>query len=86
MEAVLRGLTHVCVYLDDILVMGESETAHLHSYAAVLEHLERAGIRLKRECVFMLPGVEYLGHRISAQGHPNIGKQNVRHYRCFNTN
>ena len=68
MESILRDLPHVCVYLDDILVTGESEAAHLCNLATVLDRLESAGIRLKREkCAFMLPEVEYLGHRISAR-------------------
>ena len=69
MESLLGDLAHVCIYLDDILVTGESETAHLRNLAAVLES---AGARLKREkCSLMIPEVEYLGHRISAKGiHP----------------
>ena len=59
----------MCVYLDDILVTGESEAAHFHNLSAVLEQLEAAGVRLKREkCSFMLQEVEYLGHRISSRG------------------
>ena len=59
----------MCVYLDDKLVMGESEAAHIRNLSAVLECLESAGVHLKREkCAFMLPEVEYLGHWISAKG------------------
>ena len=59
----------MCVYLDDILVTGESDAAHISNLAAVLKRLEAAGIRLKHEkCAFMLSEVEYLGHRISAKG------------------
>ena len=69
MEAILRDLPHVCVYLDDILVTGASEAAHLYNLSVVLERLEAAGVRLKREkCSFMLQEVEYLGHRVSARG------------------
>ena len=69
MESILRDLPHVCVYLDDILITGESEAAHLRNLAAVLDRLESAGIRLKRgKCVFILPEVEYPGHRIFASG------------------
>ena len=49
MESLLGDLTHVCIYLDDILVTGESETAHLQKLAAVLKRLESAEICLKRE-------------------------------------
>ena len=69
MESLLGDLPHVCIYLDDILVTGESDAAHLRNLAAVLERLESVGVRLKREkCSFMIPEVEYLGHRISTQG------------------
>ena len=69
MEAILRDLPHVCVYLDDILVTGESEAAHLRNLAAVLQRLESAGIHLKQaKCAFMMPEVEYLGHCISGKG------------------
>ena len=69
MESLLGGLPHVCVYLDDILVTGESEAAHLRNLVVVLEHLESAGIRLKHQkCSFMIPEVEYLGHSVSEKG------------------
>ena len=76
MESILQGLPHTCVYLDDILVTGRTEQEHLHNLEAALELLEQAGIRLKREkCAFMLPEVEYLGHRLSAEGlRPTRGK------------
>ena len=76
MENLLQGLKHVCVYLDDILVTGSSEREHLDNLAEVLKRLESAGIRLKRsKCEFMLPSVEYLGHKISDKGlQPTEGK------------
>jgi len=59
----------VCVYLDDILVTGKSEEEHHQNLGEVLTQLEQAGLRLKRsKCSFMLSSVEYLGHKISAQG------------------
>ena len=69
MESLLGDLPHVCIYLDDILVSGESEAVHLRNLSAVLERLESVWIRLKREkCSFMISEVEYLGHCISAKG------------------
>ena len=68
-ENILQDIKHVCVYLDDILVTGTTEEEHLHNLDQVLSKLENAGICLKRnKCAFMLPTLEYLGHRISAQG------------------
>ena len=68
-EGVLQGIPSVCVYLDDILVTGQSEADHLRNLDTVLTRLEEAGIRLKpKKCLFMLPSVEYLGHNISAEG------------------
>ena len=69
MEAILRDLPHVSIYLDGILVTGESEATHLQNLSAVLERLKAAGVCLKQEkCSFMMSEVEYLGHRISAKG------------------
>ena len=69
MESLMQGLPHVVVYIDDILVTGATQQEHLHTLEEVLSRLEKAGARLKREkCKFMLPSVEYLGHRISADG------------------
>ena len=69
MDNMLRGLPHVCIYLDDILVTGVNDDEHLRNLDVVLNHLEKAGVRLKlSKCEFMLPSVEYLGHRITAQG------------------
>ena len=63
-------MPNVCVYLDDILVTGETDQAHLKTLDEVLRRLKEAGIRLKQaKCAtFMQFSVEYLGHKISAEG------------------
>ena len=72
MESLLNGIPHVVVYLDDILVTGPTEEAHMAALEEVLKRLKTAGLRLRKEkCVFMAPSVAYLGHKIDAQGlHP----------------
>ena len=76
MEGLLQGIPHVSVYLDDILITGKNDVEHLATLEAVLTRFEEAGLRLKRsKCVFMAPSVEYLGHRIDAEGlHPTESK------------
>ena len=51
-ESLLQGIEGVVVYLDDILVTGSTEVAHLKALDEVLGRLERAGLRVKRrKCV-----------------------------------
>lgn len=71
-ESLLQGIEGVIVYLDDILMTGSTEEAHLKALDKVLSRLERAGLRVKKsKCVFMEPSVTYLGHLIDAGGlHP----------------
>ena len=95
MESLLQGLPHVCVYLDDILVTGESEAEHLQNLREVLSRLVKAGIRLKKsKCHFFEHSITYLGHKIDSQGlHPTEDKikavknaptpQNVTQLRLF---
>ena len=69
MESILQGIPGVCVYLNDILITGKTEEEHLTNQSAVLQKLSAAGMKLKSEkCSFLLEEVDYLGHKISAQG------------------
>ena len=65
-ENILQGIDGVVVYLDDIL------TEHLKILNEVLNRLDKAGLRVKRsKCEFMRSSVNYLGHKIDADGlHP----------------
>ena len=62
-------MLHVICYLDDILITGCTEAEHANNLKEVLSRLQAHGVRLKREkCRFFQNSVEYLGHRISADG------------------
>ena len=71
-ESVLQGIERVVVYLDDILITGSSEEEHLKTLDEVLDRLDRAGLRVKRnKCEILKRSVSYLGHRIDTDGlHP----------------
>lgn len=73
METLLRGLEGVSVYIDDILVTGATTEQHLRNLEAVLDRIEKAGLRLnKSKCSFLAPRIEYLGHAIDL--HPTDEK------------
>ena len=68
MDSVLQGIPNVICYLD-ILVTGVNDNDHHRNLASVFERLQQHGFWLKQEkCAFMQESVEYLGHRIDAEG------------------
>ena len=71
-DSVINGIPGVVAYLDDILITGPTNEAHLQALEEVLSRLEAAGLWAKREkCEFMIPSVTYLGHKIGSEGiHP----------------
>ena len=76
MENLFKNIPGVCVYLDDVLITGKTATEHLNNLSEVLAKMQSVGIRLnKKKCHFMLPEVEYLGHKITSRGlHPSEEK------------
>ncbi len=76
MEHLFQGIPGVVVYLDDILITGEDESSHLRTVEAVLHRSSNTGLRVKQsKCLFMVPTVTFLGHRIDAKGlHPLADK------------
>ncbi len=56
METLLRNISGVIVYIDDILVTGATETDHLKSLEEVLRSAK------KHKCTFFNPSMSYLGH------------------------
>ena len=69
MDTVLQSIPEIICYIDDILVSGKDEAAHLQSLDEVFTRLKKHGFHLKVEkCEFLLPKVEYHGHQISSDG------------------
>ena len=60
MEGILKGIPGVCIYLDDILITGNTEEQHLANLEQVFKQLEAAGMCLKcNKCCFNLSEVIY---------------------------
>ena len=76
MDSLLQGIGGVCVYLDDILVTGDTQDQHLFNLDKVLTKLSESGLKLNQsKCVFMAPQVQYLGYIIDKNGlHPTPEK------------
>ena len=69
MDGVLRGLSSVFVYLDDILVASQTPSQHLADLRAVLARLSSAGLKVNlKKCVLGSPSVTFLGHTVNAAG------------------
>ncbi|MDT9150835.1 reverse transcriptase domain-containing protein, partial [Escherichia coli] len=57
----------VC-YLDDILVWGKTQAEHDASLVEVLTCIANSGMKLNDKCLFSAKELDFLGHRISAEG------------------
>ena len=65
MESAMRDIPGVIVYLDDILISGESQEENVERLQRVLSGLHEVGPRLKRaKCVFLAESVDYLGYKM----------------------
>lgn len=70
-QAVLREFPwrKVVVYIDDILILGDSFEEHLNLVQRVLTTLARHGIKIKpAKCQWFSSSVDFLGHTISRTG------------------
>ena len=62
-------LTYCLLYLDDIVIFSASYKEHLNRLDAVLERLQKAGLRVKAsKCKLSQRSIKYLGHVISEHG------------------
>ncbi|XP_024872568.1 uncharacterized protein K02A2.6-like, partial [Temnothorax curvispinosus] len=69
MQTVLQGLSKVRNFFDDVIIFAEDFADLMVILEQTLERLRAHGLRLNRaKCVFATSSVEFLGHRIDAQG------------------
>ena len=71
MEMVLAGLQYqIClIYLDDVIVYGNSFEEEISRLGKVFYRLQDAGLKLKpQKCVLFQKQVTYLGHIVSERG------------------
>ena len=69
MEAVLRNINNVLVYIDDLLVHTATHDDHLQVLEKVFERLHANHLKVNLEkCVFGNQEVSYLGFRLTEQG------------------
>ena len=65
----LKGLKHIVVRVDDILVGGENDKEQLNNSKSVFIVLKGNWLKLKREkCVLLKDKVCYLGYKINKEG------------------
>ena len=69
MEAVVKGIDNVLVYIDDLLVHSDSHEAQLRILDQLLSRLVQHGIKVNLEkCVFGNRNLAYLGFRLTDKG------------------
>ncbi|XP_061514505.1 uncharacterized protein K02A2.6-like [Anopheles gambiae] len=69
MESVLQDLNNVVNFYDDIIVAAANFDNLLETLKATLQKLKDNGLRLNRaKCVFAVPSLECLGHKIDRHG------------------
>ena len=71
MEQILRGLQwQIClIYLDDIVVFGQTVTQSMDRLAEVFVRIREACLKLKpKKCKLFQKSVLYLGHVVSSEG------------------
>ena len=66
MDTILQGIPNVICYIDDILVTGSDDDAHLRHLAEVLERLEKHGVK---------PGSQYAAEPRVASRHEFVNWQ-----------
>ena len=78
-EAVVRGIRNIIVYIDDLLVHSQNHHEHLEQLDALFKRLKSHNLKANlKKCVFGSDNVSYLGFRLTPDGiKPGLDKLKV---------
>jgi len=69
MEQVLRGLNHILIYIDDVLIHTDTHEKHLEALEQVLLRLHQHHLKINLDkCLFGDRQVSYLGFTLTPEG------------------
>jgi RNase H-like domain found in reverse transcriptase/Reverse transcriptase (RNA-dependent DNA polymerase)/Integrase zinc binding domain/Integrase core domain len=83
MERILEGIPGIVIYIDDVLVAGETMEEYEATLKLVLARLHDNNLSLNEEkCEYAKEKITFLGHQVSAEGF-NIDEQKVSDINVF---
>lgn len=69
MEAIIEGLDGTRVYIDDLVVWGNTKQQHDERLKKLLQRVTKSGLKLKREkCLFGVTEMTFLGDKLTSKG------------------
>ena len=68
-DVVLKGIPNVIIYIDDVLIIAESEEEMLMLLIQVIQRFKKYNLKINlSKCKFFMKELKYLGHIISHKG------------------
>jgi hypothetical protein len=76
---VLRGLSYVFAYMDDVIIASENDVIHQSHLREVFSRLSTNNLSINiNKCLFGQASIEFLGHEVNSEGiKPNPSKVSV---------
>ena len=69
MEAIIKGLEHIIVYIDNLLVHSDTHKKQIDILEKLFQRLVQNGIKVNPDkCVFGNKNISYLGFRLTEKG------------------
>lgn len=68
MSKILQGSLGVLFYIDGIIVFRKNENESLTNLTTLLQRIKDVALKLNGKCVFGVPELSLLEHRITVQG------------------